>query len=74
MGTVQGDVSRKKKLTRGGVGGSRVRAYPPLSLSLFSCLFFSRSLPSRRAPLSERLEQANTGCDHDLTSCRPQFG
>ena len=29
----------------------------PLSLSLFSSLFFSRSLPSRHTPLSERLEQ-----------------
>ena len=30
---------------------------PPLSL--FSSLCFSRSLPSRRTPLFERLEQAN---------------
>ena len=29
-----------------------------LSLSRFSSLFFSRSLPSRCTPLSERLEQA----------------
>ena len=30
----------------------------PLSLSLFSSLFFSCSLPSRHTPLSEYLEQA----------------
>ena len=30
-----------------------------LPFSLFSSLFFSRSLPSRRTPLSERLEQAS---------------
>ena len=29
-----------------------------LFLSIFSSLFFSRSLPSRRFPLSERMEQA----------------
>ena len=34
------------------------QAFPPLSLSLFSSLFFSCSLPSRCTPLSERLEQA----------------
>ena len=49
MGTVQRDVSRKKG---GGVG---VRG----SLSHFSSLCFSRSLPSRRTPLSEQ-EQANS--------------
>lgn len=37
-------------ITRGWGGGE--------SLSLFSSLFISRSLPSRRIPLPERLEQA----------------
>ena len=46
------DTTKKKKQRGGGVG---VRVPP---LSLFSSLFFSRSLPSRRTPLSERLEQA----------------
>ena len=39
-------VSRKKKQRRGG------------GVWVFSSLFFSRCLPSRRTPLSERLEQA----------------
>ena len=46
----------KNKQRWGGVG---VRA-KELSLSLFSSLFFSRSLPSGRTRLSERLEQAKS--------------
>ena len=46
----------KTKQRGGGVG---VRA-KELSLSLFSSLFFSRSLPSRHTRLSERLEQAKS--------------
>ena len=46
----------KNKQRGGGVG---VRA-KELSLSLFSSLFFSRSLPSRHTRLSERLEQAKS--------------
>ena len=34
------------------------RSAPVLSLCLFFSLLFSRSLPSRRTPLSERLEQS----------------
>ena len=45
---------QKTKQQGGGVG---VRV-PPISLSLFSSLFFSRSLPSCRTPLSKHLEQA----------------
>ena len=47
-----------------GVGGGSHSLHPPprsapvLSLCLFFSLLFSRSLPSRRTPLSERLEQA----------------
>ena len=59
MGTPQRVVRRKQQQQQqqqlGGGVGVRV---PPLSL--FSSLFFSRSLPSRRTPLSERLEQANS--------------
>ena len=55
MGTAERDVSRKKKQQqRGGEVGVRALLRP---LSLFSSLFFSRSLPSRHTPLSERLEQ-----------------
>ena len=53
MGTVQRDLSRKKQQQQGV--GVRVRELPAF---LFS-LLFSRSLPSRRTPLSERFEQAN---------------
>ena len=53
MGTAQRGVSRKK--TRGWGRGERN--------SLFSSLFFSRSLPSRSTPLSERLEQATSGLE-----------
>ena len=52
MGTVQRDVSVKKKQRGDGVG---VRAR---ELCLFFLLIFF-SLTSRRTPLSERLEQAN---------------
>ena len=46
---------KKKKNHRGGGVGMRAKErVPPFSPSLF----FSRSLPSRRTPLSERLEQA----------------
>ena len=45
-----------KKTTRGWGRGESEN--PPFPLSLFSSLFFSRSLPSHRTPLSERLEQA----------------
>ena len=60
QGTVERDISTKKQQRGGGVG---VRA-------LFSSLFFPHSLPSRRAPLSERLEQANNNnvaCPTDRT-------
>ena len=57
VGTTQRDVSRKKNKQRGGGVGVRARE---LSLSLFSSLFFSRTLPSRRTRLSERLEQAKS--------------
>ena len=53
MGTAQRGVSRKK--TRGWGRGERN--------SLFSSLFFSRSLPSRSTPPSERLEQATSGLE-----------
>ena len=53
MGTAQRGVSRKK--TRGWGRGERN--------SLFSSLLFSRSLPSRSTPLSERLEQATSGLE-----------
>ena len=43
---------QKKKTTRG-------RGESEGTPSFFSSLLFSRSLPSRRTPLSERLEQAN---------------
>ena len=56
MGTAQRDVSRKKKTTRGWGRGESEK--PPFPLSLFSSLFFSRSLPTHRTPLSERQEQA----------------
>ena len=46
---------RKKQQQQQRGGGVGVRVPP---LSLFSSLFFSRSLPSRRTPLSERLEEA----------------
>ena len=45
-----------EKKTRGV--GIEVRAFPPLSLSLFSSPFFSRSLSLRCTPISKRLEQA----------------
>ena len=48
---------QEKKKQRGGGVGVRARE---LSLSLFSSLFFSRTLPSRRTRLSERLEQAKS--------------
>ena len=44
---------QKKKKEKRGVGQV---PFPPLSLSLFSALFFSRS---RQTPLSERLDQAS---------------
>ena len=47
----------EKKKTR-GVGIREVRVFPPLSLSLFSSPFFSRSLPSRCTSISKRLEQS----------------
>ena len=52
----RGDRAKRfeQKKKQQGVG-VRVRELPPF----FSSLFFSRSLPSRRTPLSERLEQAN---------------
>ena len=40
-----------------GRGESEGKSFPPVSLSLFSSLFFSRSLPSRCTPLSKLLEQ-----------------
>ena len=43
---------QKKKTTRG-------RGESEGTPSFFSSLFFSRSLPSRRTPLSESMEQAN---------------
>ena len=43
---------------RCGVGERARESRSRLYLSLFSSLFFSRSLPSRRTPLSKRLEQA----------------
>ena len=49
-------VEKKQQQQRGGEVGVRA-LLRPLSLSLFSSLFFSRSLPSRHTPLSERLEQ-----------------
>ena len=55
MGTVQKKFKQEKKNKRGGGVGVRV---PPLSLSLFSSLFFSCSLPSCCTPLPKHLEQA----------------
>ena len=55
MGTVQRNLSRKKKNKRGGGVGVRV---PPLSLFLFSSLFFSCSLPLCCTPLPKHLELA----------------
>ena len=46
---------KKKKTPRGWVRGESEGTRSPLSPSLL--FFFSRSLPSRRTPLSERLEQ-----------------
>ena len=62
MGTAQRDVSRRKKKKRWGEKGGENKGtpFPPLSLSLSSFLFFPHSLTSRRAPLSERLEQVTT--------------
>ena len=62
VGTAQRDVSRRKKKERWGEKGGENKGtpFPPLSLSLSSFLFFPRSLTSRRAPLSERLEQVTT--------------
>ena len=51
-------VQKKTQLQRGGEVWVRALLRPlSLSLSLFSSLIFSRSLPSRHTPLSERLEQ-----------------
>ena len=64
VGTAQRDVSRRKKKKRWGEKGGENKGtpFPPLSLSLSlsSFLFFPHSLTSRRAPLSERLEQVTT--------------
>ena len=53
---------RKPQVISGGRGTHPLhpppRSAPVLSLCLFFSLLFSRSLPSRRTPLSERLEQA----------------
>ena len=53
----RGDGAKRceQKKTRGWGRGERN--------SLFSSLFFSRSLPSRSTPLSERLEQATSGLE-----------
>ena len=53
---------KKHKKTRGWGGRGEVCErgnwkFPTLSVSLFSSFFFSRSLPSRRTPLSKRLAQ-----------------
>ena len=58
VGTAQGDLSRKKNRTWGGLGCQSLLS-PYLSVSLSLSLIFFCSLTARRTQLSKCPEQAN---------------